>query len=121
MFNKPAEKARINDPDPSSDMYISEGERFNKDFAAYEYERRNKAHERKKEMYQQKKNEIYDRKRTRWERMDYEYLRNENKIMMNKEKNLVGRKNNPGMAFNPLTLQYDNSVQGEILKKTYKK
>ena len=36
---------------------------------------------------------------------------------MNKEKNLVGRKNNPGMAFNPLTLQYDNSVQGEILKK----
>jgi hypothetical protein len=49
--------------------------------------------------------------------MDYEYLKNENKIMMNKEKNLVGRKNNPGMAFNPLTLQYDNSVQGEILKK----
>ena len=36
---------------------------------------------------------------------------------MNKEKNLVGRKNNPGMAFNPITLQYDNSVQGEILKK----
>ena len=49
--------------------------------------------------------------------MDYDYLKNENKIMMNKEKNLVGRKNNPGMAFNPITLQYDNSVQGEILKK----
>ena len=98
-------------------MYISEGERFNKDFAAYEYERRNKAHAIKKEIYQQKKNEIYERERTRWERMDYEYLKNENKIMMNKEKNLVGRKNNPGMAFNPLTLQYDNSVQGEILKK----
>ena len=31
--------------------------------------------------------------------------------------NLVGRKNNPGMAFNPLNLQYDNSVQGEILKR----
>ena len=38
MFNKPAEKARINDPDPMSDIYISEGERFNKDFAAYDYE-----------------------------------------------------------------------------------
>ena len=37
--------------------------------------------------------------------------------MMNKERNLVGRKNNPGMAFNPLNLQYDNSVQGEILKR----
>ena len=68
-------------------------------------------------MYQNKKNILYERERKRWEKMDYEYLKAENKIMMNKERNLVGRKNNPGMAFNPLTLQYDNSVQGEILKR----
>ena len=117
MFNKPSEKININSPDPNSDIYISEGERFNKDFAAYDYNIRNIQHERKKEMYQTKKNQLYERERKRWERMDYEYLKAENKIMMNKEKNLVGRKNNPGMAFNPLTLQYDNSVQGEILKR----
>ena len=58
-----------------------------------------------------------ERERRRWERIDYEYLRKENQNMVNKEKNLVGRKNNPGMAFNPLNLQYDNSVQGEILKR----
>jgi hypothetical protein len=117
MFNKPSEKMDINSPDPNSDIYISEGERFNKDFAAYDYNRRNIEHERKKEMYQNKKNQLYERERKRWERMDYKYLKAENKVMMNKEKNLVGRKNNPGMAFNPLTLQYDNSVQGEILKR----
>ena len=117
MFNKPSEKININNPDPNSDIYISEGERFNKDFAAYDYNRRNIEHERKKEMYQNKKSQLYERERKRWERMDYEYLKAENKIMMNKERNLVGRKNNPGMAFNPLTLQYDNSVQGEILKR----
>ena len=117
MFNKPSEKMDINSPDPNSDIYISEGERFNKDFAAYDYNRRNIEHERKKEMYQNKKYQLYERERKRWERMDYEYLKAENKVMMNKEKNLVGRKNNPGMAFNPLTLQYDNSVQGEILKR----
>ena len=117
MFNKPSEKMDINSPDPNSDIYISEGERFNKDFAAYDYNRRNIEHERKKEMYQNKKNQLYERERKRWERMDYEYLKAENKVMMNKEKNLVGRKNNPGMAFNPLTLQYDNSIQGEILKR----
>ena len=117
MFNKPSEKMDINSPDPNSDIYISEGERFNKDFAAYDYNRRNIEHERKKEMYQNKKNQLYERERKRWERMDYEYLKAENKVMMNKEKNLVGRKNNPGMAYNPLTLQYDNSVQGEILKR----
>ena len=117
MFNKPSEKIDLNSPDPNSDIYISEGERFNKDFAAYDYNRRNIEHERKKEMYQNRKNILYERERKRWEKMDYEYLRAENKVMMNKERNLVGRKNNPGMAFNPLTLQYDNSVQGEILKK----
>ena len=117
MFNKPSEKINLNSPDPNSDIYISEGERFNKDFAAYDYNRRNIEHERKKEIYQNRKNQLYERERKRWERMDYEYLKAENKIMMNKEKNLVGRKNNPGMAFNPLTLQYDNSVQGEILKR----
>ena len=117
MFNKPSEKIDINSPDPNSDIYISEGERFNKDFASYDYNRRNILHERKKEMYQNKKNQLYERERKRWEKMDYEYLKAENKIMMNKERNLVGRKNNPGMAFNPLTLQYDNSVQGEILKR----
>ena len=117
MFNKPSEKINLNSPDPNSDIYISEGERFNKDFAAYDYNRRNIEHERKKEMYQNRKNQLYERERKRWEKMDYEHLRAENKIMMNKERNLVGRKNNPGMAFNPLTLQYDNSVQGEILKK----
>ena len=51
MFNKPAEKARINDPDPMSDIYISEGERFNKDFAAYDYEKRCRDHQKKKERY----------------------------------------------------------------------
>ena len=117
MFNKPAEKARINDPDPMSDIYISEGERFNKDFAAYDYEKRCRDHQKKKERYLTLQNILFDRERKRWEKMDYDYLRNENKIMMNKEKNLVGIKNNPGMAFNPITLQYDNSVQGEILKK----
>ena len=55
MFNKPSEKIDLNSPDPNSDIYISEGERFNKDFAAYDYNRRNIEHERKKEIYQNKK------------------------------------------------------------------
>ena len=88
MFNKPSEKININSPDPNSDLYISEGERFNKDFATYDYNRRNIQHERKKEMYQTKKNQLYERERKRWEKMDYEYLKAENKIMMNKESSL---------------------------------
>lgn len=58
MFNKPSEKMDINSPDPNSDIYISEGERFNKDFAAYDYNRRNIEHERKKKCIRTKKSII---------------------------------------------------------------
>ena len=124
MFNKPSEKAKINDPDPNSNIFISEAERFNKDFASIECERRQQFNERKKQKYENFKNILFERERKRWEKMDYEFLKNESKVVVNKEKNMVGRKNNPGylvylifrMAFNPLTLEYDKSVQGEILK-----
>ena len=33
-----------------------------------------------------------------------------NKAMHHKEKNIVGKKNNPGLAFNPITLDYDKSI-----------
>ena len=96
MFNKPSEKAKINDPDPRSALYVSEAERFNKDFATYDYDKRIQDKERKKMRNETLKNMLFERERKRWERMDYDYLKNENKIVINKEKNLVGRKNNPG-------------------------
>ena len=108
----------INNPDHVSDMYISENERlFGDNFATADYYRRKMENEKKKEKYKFLQNQLLEREKKRWERLDYEYLRKENQNMMNKERNLVGRKNNPGMAFNPLNLQYDNSVQGEILKR----
>jgi len=95
-YNKPAEQALINQPDPRSSIFIAENERFNKDFAQNEYDRRIREVERKKNRFENLKNILFDRERKRWEKMDYDYLRNENKIIMNKEKNIVGRKNNPG-------------------------
>jgi len=96
MFNKPSEKAKINEPDPRSPLFISESERFNKDFAIHDYDRRIQDNERRKMRYEISKNILFERERKRWEKMDYDYLKNENKIVTNKEKNMVGRKNNPG-------------------------
>ena len=99
-------------------MYISENDRlFGDNFATADYHRRKMENEKKKEKYKFSQNQLFERERKRWERLDYEYLRKENQNMMNKERNLVGRKSNPRMVFNPLNLQYDNSVQGEILKR----
>ena len=118
LKNRGASNNGISNPLPTSDFYISEGDRlFGDNFATGEYYRRKQENEKKNERYKIRQQEQMERERRRWERIDYEYLRKENQNMVNKEKNLVGRKNNPGMAFNPLNLQYDNSVQGEILKR----
>ena len=118
LKNRGGSNNGISNPLPTSDFYISEGDRlFGDNFATGEYYRRKQENEKKKERYKIRQQEQMERERRRWERIDYEYLRKENQNMVNKEKNLVGRKNNPGMAFNPLNLQYDNSVQGEILKR----
>ena len=116
--NRYTTNSNINNPLPNSEFYISESDRlFGDNFATGEYLRRKQENEKKKEKYKFRQNQLFERERKRWEKLDYEYLRKENQNMMNKERNLVGRKNNPGMAFNPLNLQYDNSVQGEILKR----
>ena len=118
LKNRASSNSGISNPLPQSDFFISEGDRlFGENFATGEYYRRKAENEKKKERYKFRQSQQMERERRRWERIDYEYLRKENQNMVNKEKNLVGRKNNPGMAFNPLNLQYDNSVQGEILKR----
>ena len=118
LKNRASSNNGINNPLPTSAFFISEGDRlFGENFATGEYQRRKQENEKRKERYKFRQSQQNERERRRWERIDYEYLRRENQNMINKEKNLVGRKNNPGMAFNPLNLQYDNSVQGEILKR----
>lgn len=95
-YNKKSDPFIINEPDPYSDLYINEAERFNKDFALNEYERRLALNDKKRKRNEQLRNNIFDKEQRRWEKMDYEYMRELNKAMLNKEKNIVGKKNNPG-------------------------
>lgn len=115
-YNKKSDPLKLNDPEPSSSLFINEAERFNKDFATNEYERRRELNEKKRLRNEQLKLNLFEKEQKRWEKMDYEYMKELNKAMLNKEKNIVGKKNNPGLAFNPITLDYDKSVQGEILR-----
>ena len=110
--------SNINNPEHNSDMYISENERlFGDNFATADYYKRRIESNKKREKLNYLQNQFLAREKRRWERMDYEYLKQENIDMMNKEKNIVGRKNKPEYAFNLVNSRYDNSIQGEILKK----
>ena len=95
-YNKPSEKYNLNSPDPKSTLFISDAERFNKDFASHEFLRRSAEKERKKQMYENFKNVLFEREKKRWDKMDYEYLREDKKLQFNRERNLVGKKNNLG-------------------------
>ena len=110
--------SNINNPEHNSDMYISENDRlFGDNFATADYLKRRVESNKKREKLNYRHNQFLAREKRRWERMDYEYLKQENIDMMNKEKNIVGRKNKPEYAFNLINSRYDNSIQGEILKK----
>ena len=110
--------SNINNPKHDSDMYISENERlFGDNFATADYYKRRIESNKKKDKLNYLHNQFLAREKLRWERMDYEYLKQENIDMMNKEKNIVGRKNKPEYAYNLVNSRYDNSIQGEILKK----
>ena len=110
--------SNINNPEHDSDMYISENERlFGDNFATADYYKRRMENNKKREKLNYRQNQFLAREKKRWERMDYEYLKQENIDMMNKEKNIVGRKNKPEYAFNLVNSRYDQSIQGEMLKK----
>ena len=95
-YNKVQEKIKLNDPDPFSPLYLNESERFIKDFAVYDLEKRKQEVDKRKNRYENYKNVLFDRETKRWEKMEYDYIKTENKIIGNKEKVLVGKKNNPG-------------------------
>jgi hypothetical protein len=95
-MKKPPERMNINNPDSKSSLFIAESERFNKDFASYDAQRRIIDKDRKKQMYENFKNSLFDRDKKRWDRMNNDYIKEEDKIKQNREHNLVGRKNQPG-------------------------
>lgn len=115
-YNKKSEPLKINDPESFSSLYINESERFNKDFASNEYQRRLEENEKKRKRNEYIRSMMFEKEQNRWEKMEYEYMKEVNKAMLNKEKNILGKKNNPGLAFNPITLDYDKSIQGELLR-----
>ena len=53
----------------------------------------------------------------RWEFMDEETQRNSQKIEVMNEKYLTGKRNKGGAAYNILSLQYDQSNDGEYLRQ----
>lgn len=61
--------------------------------------------------------EKYERDLKRWEFMDEESKRQSQRIDTMNDKYLTGRKNKGGAAYNILSLNYEQSPEGEFLKE----
>jgi hypothetical protein len=116
-YHKYVDNAMVSQPDPVSSHFISDAERFDKDFASYDKKVREQEHQHKLEVIERKRVEKFERDLNRWKYMDEEEGRDKNRLEYMNEHYLTGKKNKGGSAYNVISLEYDNSKDGQRLKK----
>jgi hypothetical protein len=115
-YHKYVDNAQISQPDPISSHFISEAERFDKDFSSHDKKTREMEHQKKLEMTERKRVEKFERDLQRWKYMDDEEGRDQHKLEYMNEHYLTGKKNTGGAAYNVISLEYDTSKEGKRLK-----
>ena len=116
-YHKYVDNAQISQPDPISSHFISEAERFDKDFASHDKKVREQEFQSKLEVIERKRVEKFERDLQRWKYMDQEEDREKQRLEYMNEHYLTGKKNKGGAAYNVISLDYDNSNEGGLLKK----
>lgn len=116
-YHKYVDNAQVSQPDPVSSHFISEAERFDKDFATYDKRIREIEHQKKLEVIERKRVEKFERDLQRWKYMDDEEGREKHRLEYMNEHYLTGKKNKGGAAYNVISLDYDTSTEGQRLKK----
>ena len=116
-YHKYVDNAMIAQPDPISSHFISEAERFDKDFASYDKKVREQEFQKRLEVIERKRVEKFERDLNRWKYMDDEENRDKHRLEYMNEHYLTGKKNKGGSAYNVISLDYDNSNEGQRLKK----
>lgn len=115
-FQQYADFAGISNPDPTSHAFLSESERFDTDFAAQERRRREEEFQRKQGVLNCRREQQINRDMTRWQQMGGEEGKYQQKLDNKQQQWKAGQKNNPSAAYNPLTLEYDQTQQGRELQ-----
>lgn len=103
--------------DPSSDLYLPENERFDKDFASHDKKVREQKFLHKEIVNEKHRIEALERESQKWERIENQSEKERQKIEFHQQVLLAGKRNMNGSPFNPITLEYEKSQKGEELKK----
>ena len=103
--------------EPKSTLHMPESERFASDFAAEDRARREAEYQQRQSYLNAHRQEVIGREVDRWQSMEEEESRKQDYLANMASKWKQGQKNNPSAAYNPITLEYDGTEQGQRLKE----
>ena len=99
----------------ATEFHEPESRRFNRDFAAEDAARREQERQRRENVNNYRREQMISRDQQRWDQMGREEQKNNAKLGNMASQWQAGQKNNASMAYNPITLEYDPTEQGNKL------
>jgi len=114
-FQRYVDKAQLFNPDPISTYFVTEAERFDKDFAVADKGAREQHFEKQQDKAAHLRQEHFEREMRKWDKHDEEFKKQEDRIRVRAEVYQAGKKNRGGAAYNIVTLDYDRNKEGERL------
>ncbi|KAM3142581.1 hypothetical protein pb186bvf_005240 [Paramecium bursaria] len=108
--------ALIHHAPPQSTLYVPENERFDKDFAVADKRRREHEYVQKEQIKEKKRLEGLDRETRKWEYQEKIEQKEVTKMQSHTQQLTQGKRNANGLAYNPITLKYDETDSGNKLR-----
>mgnify|MGYP006083063393 CR=1 FL=1 len=103
-------------PTPDAVGYIDETERFQKDFAHHERDRRQMVYRQQEQLISNKKEKQTAKEEQRWGNIEDQFLQEEQKYERYRKEGKKAKRNAQSVPYNPITLGYHNSLGGEELR-----
>ncbi len=103
-------------PTPDAVGHIDETERFQKDFAHHERDRRQMVYRQQEQLISRKQEALSRKEEDRWNGIEEEYLTEEARFERFRREGKKAARNAQSVPYNPITLGYHNSLAGEELR-----
>ena len=110
------ENAKVFASDTKSTHYITETDRFDRDYLNEQKKDKGVKIEKLGKQIEKKRDEMIEREGNRWKLMEEEKKREDDKLLSIQQNHLIGKKNFSSAAYNPISLEYDKNKPGEMLK-----
>ena len=106
-YHKFVDSAEVHNPDPTSSHFVSEQERFDKDFAVADARVRQHNYQKTQDKYAHLREERYNREVQRFHNMESNETKQHEILAAKRDYFNAGKKNHGGAAYNLLHHNYD--------------